>query len=76
MPEAQRTAYCEFFPAQTPAEGEIRTLLATRMTQSVRGADFGRVSLHTHTRHYNFIIEVNSQWEIKKFYSHKVIVKN
>ena len=56
VPKAQRPAYCEFFPAQTPAEGNLRTLLATSKMQSVRCADFGSVKPPTHTRHYNLII--------------------
>lgn len=54
MPEAQRTAYCEFifiysqnandvYPAQVPVGEDLRTLLATRTMQSVRSA-VGRVT--------------------------------
>ena len=60
VPEAQLTEYCEFFPAQTPAEDNLRTLLATRMMQLVQRADFGLVIHHTHARHNC------PQWEIKQ----------
>ena len=60
---ARGTAYCEkysqyakmiVFPAQMPAGGDLRILLATRTMQSVRCAVFGRVTrainpLHAYT---------------------------